>query len=301
MSKLGSYFPNEEYYFGEDEDKLLVFVEMLKNRGYYIGSDGHIRFKKGTISSKLMRNGYYLTSAQYDKKTYYFMEHRVVWVWYNGAIPKGMVVNHKDYNKANNKIENLELMTQKENTEYSRCHSNPPRGEKSSKAQLTNKQATAIKTLCNLCGWSYDKVVEFTKVKKHNVSRIVRGIRYPDAITAESILEVYPTLVNFTRNKDISPLEELKDYIMGLNGEVGEFTDMIKKILYHGVEYNPTALMLEMGDILYYATAISNILGMDMAEILLNNNAKLSARYKDGYSIGQSLKRIEEENLTLTK
>jgi NTP pyrophosphatase (non-canonical NTP hydrolase) len=133
------------------------------------------------------------------------------------------------------------------------------------------------------------------------LSRITRGIRYPDAVTSESILEVYPTLVNFTRNKDISPLEELKDYIMGLNGEVGEFTDMIKKILYHGVEYNPTALMLEMGDILYYATAISNILGMDMAEILLNNNAKLSARYKDGYSIGQSLKRIEEENLTLTK
>lgn len=290
---VGSYFPNEVYNFDAEDDKLPLFVDMLKNRGYYIGSDNHIRSKKGTIASKLMRNGYYMTSAQYDNKVYYFMEHRVIWVWHNGAIPKGLVVNHKDYNKANNAITNLELMTQKENVEYSRCHQNPPRGERSGKASLTNKQAEAIKTLGSVCGWSPSKIEALTGVRDHNITRIIKGQRYPDVISKDSILEVYPTLVDFTRNKNIGELEELKNYLLGLNGECGELTDIFKKVLYHGKSFDSVDVMLELGDILYYFTAICNILGMDLSEIMLNNNAKLMARYKDGYSIEQSLNRIE--------
>lgn len=292
---IGSYFPLEVYDFGAEDDKLPLFVEMLKNRGYYIGKDNHIRSKKGTLSSKLMRNGYYMTAAQYDKKVYYFMEHRVIWVWHNGAIPKGLVINHKDYNRANNDIANLELMTQKENTEYSRCNINPPRGEKSGKAKLTNKQADAIKTLGITCGWSPAQIEALTSVKAHNVRRILKGQRYPDAVSKEIILEVYPTIVNFTRNKDIGAIEELKNYLLGLNGECGELTDIFKKVLYHGKEFNPVEVILELGDILYYVTAICNILGIDITEIMLNNNAKLIDRYKTGFSIEQSLNRIEEQ------
>ena len=294
---LGSYFPEEVYNFGAEDDELPLFVEMLKNRGYYIGSDHHIRSKKGTLSSKLMRNGYYMTSAQYEGKMYYFMEHRVIWVWNNGAIPNGLVINHKDFNRSNNDIANLELMTQKENTEYSKCNQNPPRGEKSGRAKLTNKEADAIKTLGSVCGWSPSRIEALTGVKDYNVTRIVKGQRYPDAVSKESILSVYPTIVNFTRNKDIGELEELKDYLLGLNGECGELTDAFKKVLYHGKEFDSTDVLLELGDILYYFTAICNILGFDLTEIMLNNNAKLMARYKDGYSIKQSLNRIEEQTI----
>lgn len=37
--------------------------------------------------------------------------HIYVWEYYNGAIPKGYEVHHKDLNKANNDISNLELLT----------------------------------------------------------------------------------------------------------------------------------------------------------------------------------------------
>lgn len=291
----GSYFPDEIYDFTNAEDKLPLFVEMLKGRGYYIGQDNHIRSKKGTLSSKLMRNGYYMTAAQYDGKTYYFMEHRVIWVWYNGPIPAGLVINHKDYNRANNSIDNLELMTQKENTAYSKCHQRPPRGEKSGKASLTNKQANAIKTLAELCGWNKKSISDFLGVKYKTVSRVVNGERYPDAVSAEDIMSVYSTIVNFTRNRDLSLEEEFNNYLLGLNGEVGELTDIIKKIKYHGKEFDAVEIMLELGDILYYLTAMCNILGWDIYDIMLNNNAKLMDRYKNGYSIEQSLNRIEEK------
>lgn len=53
-----------------------------------------------------------------DEKTGYYLGtheprtrmHRAVWQYYNGAIPKGYHIHHKNGNKADNSIENLELM-----------------------------------------------------------------------------------------------------------------------------------------------------------------------------------------------
>lgn len=294
----GSYFPGEEYDFETTDDKLPVFVEMLKKRGCYIAEDGHIRSKKGGLMSKLTRNGYWLTMASFNRKNYYFCEHRVIWVWYNGAIPEGLVINHKDYNRGNNHIENLELMTQKENTEYSRPNFNPAYGQRSGKAKITDKQAQAIKTLGVVCGWNNKQIASLIGedlMHTNSIGRIVNGTRYPH-IEVGSILEVYPTIVDFTRNKSIGELEELKNYVMGLNGEVGELTDLIKKKLYHGKEVEPIDIMLELGDVLYYLVAICNVLGIDFYEIAMNNNAKLMARYPDGFSTQKSNDRIEEHN-----
>lgn len=44
--------------------------------------------------------------------------HRLVYMAHKGVIPEGMQINHKDENKANNCIDNLELMTNKENCSY---------------------------------------------------------------------------------------------------------------------------------------------------------------------------------------
>ena len=57
------------------------------------------------------KTGYYLSSA-IDGKRYRL--HRYIWEYYNGEIPKGYHVHHKDHNKNNNEINNLELLTKKE-------------------------------------------------------------------------------------------------------------------------------------------------------------------------------------------
>lgn len=41
--------------------------------------------------------------------------HRQVWIYHNGDIPQGYVIDHIDRNRANNQIENLRLATQSEN------------------------------------------------------------------------------------------------------------------------------------------------------------------------------------------
>ena len=292
----GSYFPGARYDCESESDKLPLFVEMLKKRGCYISEDGHIRSKKGGLMSKLTRNGYYLTVAQYNKKCYYFCEHRVVWVWHNGPIPEDKEINHIDYNRTNNRIENLEVVTHSENMQHSRPNFNPALGEKSTRAKLTDRQAKAIRTLGVVCGWSARQIKsvlgpdDMTEVA---VGRVRNGKRYPH-ITPGEILEVYSTIVDFTRNKAIGTAEELKDYCLGLCGELGEFVDLVKKMLYHGKEVDPTELMLELGDILYYLVAIGNVLGFEFDLVALNNNAKLMARYPNGFSIDDSMRRIED-------
>lgn len=46
-----------------------------------------------------------------NKDGYFGYLHRAVWEFYNGKIPKGYHIHHKDENKKNNQIENLECLT----------------------------------------------------------------------------------------------------------------------------------------------------------------------------------------------
>lgn len=55
--------------------------------------------------------------------------HRVVWEYYNGPIPPGYDVHHKDHNPANNEIGNLELVEQKKHqSQHSRESVSKDRG-----------------------------------------------------------------------------------------------------------------------------------------------------------------------------
>ena len=294
MGIKGSYFPNEEYEL-ENGCSIEQFVEILKNRGCCIGQDWHIHSKKGGMMSKLTRNGYWLTMLAYNKKCYYFCEHRVIWTWLKGSIPQGMQINHKDYNRGNNNIDNLEVVTPKENSEYSKIHNNPPRGEKNGKAIFTNKQVELIKYLAINANWSQKSIAEFVGTSNTgNISRIINGKRYSDVVTPDTILSVFPTLVDYTRNKSIGLEEEIKNYCLGLCGETGELVDLVKKAMYHGKEIEPCDVLLELGDILFYLVALMQVLGFDFDLVALNNNVKLLSRYPNGFDISKSENRIED-------
>jgi len=64
--------------------------------------------KGGYPTVKLQRKG--------QQKTYPI--HQVVWVWYVGSYPDKFEINHKDGNKSNNDVANLELCTPKQNTQH---------------------------------------------------------------------------------------------------------------------------------------------------------------------------------------
>ena len=72
-------------------------------------------------------NGYYRVCLCVNNIRKSFFVHRLVYETFVGTIPKNtnktsgddiLTINHKDENKQNNKLENLELITLKENVNY---------------------------------------------------------------------------------------------------------------------------------------------------------------------------------------
>lgn len=51
--------------------------------------------------------------------TYCIQVHRMHWEWRVGPIPEGMEINHIDYNPANNRLSNLEVVTPQANIDHS--------------------------------------------------------------------------------------------------------------------------------------------------------------------------------------
>lgn len=66
---------------------------------------------KGTIAGNVDSFGYRIIRI----KGKAYKAHRLIWIYFNGEIPEGFFIDHKDQFKVNNKIDNLRLVTMSEN------------------------------------------------------------------------------------------------------------------------------------------------------------------------------------------
>ena len=270
------------------------FCSRLKADGAYIGEDGHIYRKDGKPLSRMCRNGYYIVRKMYDTHCYYFMEHRVVWYFVHGSLARDMVINHKDFDRGNNHIENLELVSQKDNMNWSRTNGRYPSnaGCANSRATLTEDEVQAIRYMAEH-GWKQNVLAELFGAKNQNlISRVVTGARYGNVEDASSIIAIYPTIVKQTSNRE-SLHETLGNIGLGLTGEAGEVADILKKYLHHGHDLDVNALILELGDIMYYICWLCLQIGVDFSELCFENMEKLNKRYPAGFDPDKSIHREE--------
>lgn len=71
---------------------------------------------------------------------------------------------------------------------------------------------------------------------------------------------------------------------LGLTGEAGEVADMIKKSMRHGELHqgHKSEILLEIGDVLWYASAMAQHLGWTLADVMALNDTKLRLREEAG-------------------
>ena len=92
------------------------WIDIHGLKGYQISSFGNIRnIKTGKILNPSKDSGGYLQIIIRKKR---YSVHRLVWEMFNGSIPEGLDVNHIDEDKTNNRLDNLNLMTRKENCNW---------------------------------------------------------------------------------------------------------------------------------------------------------------------------------------
>lgn len=78
---------------------------------------------------------------------------------------------------------------------------------------------------------------------------------------------------------------------LGLSGEAGEVADLIKKGIFHQHGIDKEKLKNELGDCLWYITALCVGLEVDLGEVMQGNVDKLKLRYPDGFTFADSKKR----------
>jgi NTP pyrophosphatase (non-canonical NTP hydrolase) len=87
--------------------------------------------------------------------------------------------------------------------------------------------------------------------------------------------------------------ERLAHWALGLAGESGETAEMVKKHLFHDHELDHTAMVKELGDVLWYLAVLARELNVDLEEVALNNVEKLRRRYPHGFRTEDSLHRVD--------
>lgn len=99
------------------------------------------------------------------------------------------------------------------------------------------------------------------------------------------------TMANVSDDRDEKGLAV---YALGLAGETGEVVELIKKHVGHGHDLDEAKLSKELGDVLWYLSAVATYLEISLDDVAELNIQKLKKRYPEGFSSEASKNRESE-------
>lgn len=103
----------------------------------------------------------------------------------------------------------------------------------------------------------------------------------PLLITTDSGTIYYGQFVGALAKKLPSMKEDLLHAAVGISGEAGELLDAIKKHWIYNKPLDYPNIAEELGDLMFYITAMIQICGFSLDQIIQENVTKLKARYAD--------------------
>ena len=98
------------------KSKKAKFMQKIPNFDFYfITEEGRVFRGNKEMSPVNNGTGYFQIKLRKNGKRIQKYVHRLVWETFKGSIPSGYEINHKDHDKSNNALSNLELVTHSEN------------------------------------------------------------------------------------------------------------------------------------------------------------------------------------------
>ena len=86
-------------------------------------------------------------------------------------------------------------------------------------------------------------------------------------------------------DRDGANIERLLTSAVGMSAEAGEFTEIVKKMVFQGKpwnEANKEHLIIELGDVMWYVAQACIALQVDFEDVIKGNVKKLEKRYPGG-------------------
>ncbi len=110
--------------------------------------------------------------------------------------------------------------------------------------------------------------------------------KFVDTVTSEastSFLSLSDRLVELDEKG--ANIERLLTAAVGISAEGGEFTEIVKKMVFQGKPYdksNKEHLIIELGDVMWYVAQACMALDVTMDDVISVNVKKLAKRYPEG-------------------
>lgn len=96
-----------------------MLVKHPKWKNYKADKQGNIYGPTDTkLKPAVHTTGYFIFTVRKPGIQKQLRAHKFIWEVFKGSVPKGKVVNHKNGNKLDNRLANLNLMSIKDNTRH---------------------------------------------------------------------------------------------------------------------------------------------------------------------------------------
>ena len=137
-------------------------------------------------------------------------------------------------------------------------------------------------------GWTREFYREQLEEKQSKTMSVdtQRYLEFVNAVTSQQSKdnEAFVTRIKELQEQNF-PTERLLTAAVGMSAEAGEFTEIVKKIIFQGKpvnEENLFHLKRELGDIMWYVAQACIGLDISLDEVMEMNVEKLVARYPGG-------------------
>ena len=164
------------------EENQNFIVECLRKNYYKATNTGEILSFKinsmGVVLIPSISNWGYKRCLLYNEKgrRKFLSVHHIVWLYFKGPIPQGLEIHHKNGNKLDNSMSNLELMTKKQNVKhaYDTGLKLGSQGEKHGAVKLTNEQVLKIRSLYKANTFGYLKISRLYNISREHIRDIIK-------------------------------------------------------------------------------------------------------------------------------
>ena len=131
------------------------------------------------------------------------------------------------------------------------------------------------------------------KLEINDYADFVKSTTSAESLRTEVMMD---RMFGLQRSNEETQFSQLLTASIGMQAESGEFSEIIKKVIFQGKDWNEENrfhLKRELGDVLWYWVQGCMALGYTPEEVLEENIRKLSKRYPHGFVILRSVEREE--------
>ena len=124
-------------------------------------------------------------------------------------------------------------------------------------------------------------------------------VKFVDKTTSDSSKHTsyFKETCDIVNEQGMAP-ERMLTAALGLSAESGEFTEIVKKVIFQGKpmdDYTKHHMKRELGDVMWYVAQACIALDTPLGDIINMNISKLEDRYPDGFEVARSENRKETD------